>query len=118
MKPLQLLVCIDEVDHVVMRRSPTCDTVASRRKYSLAKQPYWQAVYHPQVLLPDTTRSVLIMIRTLNLPRTTRSKRIPLLAGNCRFQEHHERRRGALYASMIQSGNIYWCNIIMARRAV
>ena len=89
-----------------MRRSPTCDTVASRRKYSLAKQPYWQAVYHPQVLLPNTTRSVLIMIRTLNLPRTTRSKRIPFLAGSCSLQEQHERRRGALYASMMQSGNI------------
>ena len=115
MKPLQLLVCIDEVDHVVMRRSTTCDTVASRRKYSLAKQPYWQAVYHPQVLLPNTTRSVL-MIHTLNLPRTTRSKLVPLLAGKCSFQEQHERRWGALYASMMQSENILVQ--YMARRAV
>ena len=29
--------------------------------------------------------------RTLNLPRTTRSKLIPLLAGNRSFQEQHER---------------------------
>ena len=32
--------------------------------------------------------------RTLNLPRMTRSKLIPLLAGNCSFQEQHERRCG------------------------
>ena len=60
--------------------------------FSLAKQPYWQAVYHPQVIVPNTTRSVLIMIRTLNLLRTTRSKLIPLLTGNCSFQEQHKRR--------------------------
>ena len=44
--------------------------------------------------------------RTLNLPRMTRSKLIPLLAGNCSFQEQHERRWGALYASMMQIGNM------------
>ena len=34
----------------------------------------------------------LLWIRTLNLPRTTRSKLIPLLTGNCSFQEQHKRR--------------------------
>ena len=45
--------------------------------------------------------------RTLNLPRMTGSKLIHLLAGNCSFQEQHERRCGALYASMMQSDNNY-----------
>ena len=54
--------------------------------------------------------------RTLNLPRMTRSKLIPLLAGNCSFQEQHERRCGALYASMMQSDNML--AYYMARRAM
>ena len=77
------------------RRDETIDHLwysRFRRKYSLAKQPYWQAVYHPHVFLPNTTRSVLSMIRTLNLPRTTKSKLIPLLKGNCSFQDQHKRR--------------------------
>ena len=53
--------------------------------------------------------------RTLNLPRMTRSKLIPLLAGNSSFQEQHERRCGALYASMMQSDNMLVH--YMARRA-
>ena len=56
------------------------------------------------------------MRRTLNLPRMTRSKLIPLLAGNCSFQEQHERQCGALYASMMQSDNMLVHN--MARRAM
>ena len=44
--------------------------------------------------------------RTLNLPKTTRSKLIPLLAGNRSFQEQHERGWGALYVRMMQSENI------------
>ena len=44
--------------------------------------------------------------RTLNLPRTTRSKLIPLLAGNRSFLEQRERRRGALYARMMQCEHI------------
>ena len=44
--------------------------------------------------------------RTLNLPRTTRSKLVPLLAGNHSFQEQHERRWGALYVRMMHSENI------------
>ena len=43
--------------------------------------------------------------RTLNLPRTTRSKLVPLLAGNHSFQEQHERRWGALYVRMMHSEN-------------
>ena len=54
--------------------------------------------------------------RTLNLPRMTRSKLIPLLAGNSSFQEQHERRCGALYASMMQSDNMLVH--YMARRAM
>ena len=46
------------------------------------------------------------MRRTLNLPRTTRSKLVPLLAGNHSFQEQHERRWGALYVRMMHSDNI------------
>ena len=56
--------------------------------------------------------------RTLNLSRMTRSKLNPLLAGNWSFQEQHERRCGALYASMMKNDNrgarsildlyIYW----------
>ena len=46
------------------------------------------------------------MRRTLNLPRTTRSKLVPLLAGNHSFQEQHERRWGALYVRMMHSENI------------
>ena len=53
---------------------------------------------------------------TLNLPRMTRSKLIPLLAGNSSFQEQHERRCGALYASMMQSDNMLVH--YMARRAM
>ena len=62
-KPLQLLVSIYEVDYVVMRRSTASDTASSRGKYPLAKEPNWQAVYHPQVLLPkiNTTRCVVII---------------------------------------------------------
>ena len=56
------------------------------------------------------------MRRTLNLPRMTRSKLIPLLAGNCSFQEQHESRCGALYASMMQSDNMFVH--YMARRAM
>ncbi len=44
------------------------------------------------------------------------SKLIPLLAGNCSFQEQHERQCGALYASMMQSDNMLVHN--MARRAM
>ena len=44
--------------------------------------------------------------RTLNLPRTTRSKLIPLLAGNRSFLEQRERRWGALYARMMQCEHI------------
>ena len=62
LKPLQLYTYWwswprrdETIDHLLYSRF--------RRKYSLAKQPYWQEVYHPQVLLPNTTRSVLIMIR-------------------------------------------------------
>ena len=54
--------------------------------------------------------------RTLNLPSMTRSKLIPLLAGNCSFQEQHERRCGALYASMMQSDNML--AYYMARRPI
>ena len=36
----------------------------------------------------------------------TRSKLIPLLAGNGSFQEQHERRWGSLYASMMRSENV------------
>ena len=54
--------------------------------------------------------------RTLNLPRTTRSNLIPLLAGNRSFHEQHERRWVALYARMMQSGNILVQ--YMARRAM
>ena len=43
---------------------------------------------------------------TLNLTRMTKRKLINLLAGNCSFQEQHERRCGALYASMMQSDNM------------
>ena len=56
------------------------------------------------------------MRRTLNLPRMTRSKLIPLLAGNWSFQEQHERRCGALYASMMQIDNMLVH--YMARRAM
>ena len=44
--------------------------------------------------------------RTLNLPKTTISKFIPLLAGNRSFQEQHERRWGALHVRMMQSENV------------
>ena len=44
--------------------------------------------------------------RTLTLPRMTRSTLIPLLAGNCSFQEKHEHPCGALYASIMQSDNM------------
>ena len=54
--------------------------------------------------------------RTLNLSRMTRSKLIPLLAGNGSFQEQHERRRGSLYASMMRSEN--GLVELMARRAM
>ena len=53
---------------------------------------------------------------TINLPRMTRSKLSPLLTGNCSFQEQHERRCGALYASMMQSDNMLVH--YMARRAM
>ena len=44
---------------------------------------------------------------------------IPLLAGNNSFQEQHERRCGALYASMMQSDNIFIMLVhYMARRAM
>ena len=86
------------------------------KKVFTSKTTVLASSLHPQVLLPNTTRSVLIMIRTLNLPRTTRSKLIPLLAGKCSFQEQHERRWGALYASMMQSENILVQ--YMARRSV
>ena len=36
----------------------------------------------------------------------TRSKLVPLLAGNHSFQEQHERRWGALYVRMMHSENI------------
>ena len=54
--------------------------------------------------------------RTLNLSRMTRSKLIPLLAGNGSFQEQHERRWGSLYASMMRSENVLV--EFMARRAM
>ena len=44
--------------------------------------------------------------RTLNLAGMTISKLITLLAGKCSFQEQHERRCGALYASMMQIDNM------------
>ena len=40
-----------------------------------------------------------------------------LLTGKCSFQEQHERRRGALYASTMQSDNNMLVQY-MARRAV
>ena len=38
--------------------SITWDTAASRGKYTLTKQPSWQAVYNPQVILQNITRSL------------------------------------------------------------
>ena len=76
-------------------------------------QTYCTAGYGCQMWLLNTTsvkgRNVewkKAVRRTLNLPRTTRSKLIPLLAGNRSFQEQHKRRWGALYVRMMQSENI------------
>ena len=74
---------------------------------------YCTAWYGCQTWLLNTTPAKGMNIewkkavrRTLNLPRTTRSKLILLLAGNRSFQEQHERRWGALYVRMMQSENI------------
>ena len=76
-------------------------------------QTYCTAWYGCQTWLLNTTsvkgRNIewkKAVRRTVNLPRTTRSKLIPLLAGNRSFQEQHERRWGALYVRMMQSENI------------
>ena len=76
-------------------------------------QTYCTAWYGCQTWLLNTTSVKGMNIewkkavrRTLNLPRTTRSKLVPLLAGNHSFQEQHERRWGALYVRMMHSENI------------
>ena len=76
-------------------------------------QTYCTAWYGCQTWLHNTTSVKGMNIewkkavrRTLNLPRTTRSKLVPLLAGNHSFQEQHERRWGALYVRMMHSENI------------
>ena len=76
-------------------------------------QTYCTAWYGCQTWLLNTTTVKGMNIewkkavrRTLNLPRTTRSKLVPLLAGNRSFQEQHERRWGALYVRMMHSENI------------
>ena len=76
-------------------------------------QTYCTAWYGCQTWLLNTTSVKGMNIewkkavrRTLNLPRTTRSKLVPLLAGNRSFQEQHERRWGALYVRMMHSENI------------
>ena len=76
-------------------------------------QTYCTAWYGCQTWLLNTTPVKGMNIewkkavrRTLNLPRTTRSKLVPLLAGNHSFQEQHERRWGALYVRMMHSENI------------
>ena len=86
-------------------------------------QTYCTAWYGCQTWLLNTNHVKWMNIewkkavrRTLNLPRMTRSKLIPLLAGNSSFQEQHERRCGALYASMMQSDNMLVH--YMARRAM
>ena len=75
-------------------------------------QTYCTARYGCQTLLLNTNpvKGINIewkkaVMRTVNLPRMTRSKLIPLLAGNCSFQEQHG-RCGALYASMMQRDNM------------
>ena len=76
-------------------------------------QTYCTAWYGCQTWLLNTTSVKGMNIewkkavrRTLNLPRTTRSKLVPLLAGNHSFQEQHERRWGALYVRLMHSENI------------
>ena len=76
-------------------------------------QTYCTAWYGCQTWLLNTTSVKGMNIewkkavrRTLNLPRTTRRKLVPLLAGNHSFQEQHERRWGALYVRMMHSENI------------
>ena len=76
-------------------------------------QTYCTAWYGCQTWLLNTTSVKGMNIewkkavrRTLNLPRTTRSKLVALLAGNHSFQEQHERRWGALYVRMMHSENI------------
>ena len=76
-------------------------------------QTYCTAWYGCQTWLLNTTSVKGMNIewkkavrRTLNLPRTTRNKLVPLLAGNHSFQELHERRWGALYVRMMHSENI------------
>ena len=76
-------------------------------------QTYCTAWYGCQTWLLNTTSVKGMNIewkkavrRTLNLPRTTISKLVPLLAGNHSFQEQHERRWGALYVRMMHSENI------------
>ena len=71
-------------------------------------QTYCTAWYGCQTWLLNTTPVKGMNIewkkavrRTHNLPRTTRSKLVPLLAGTRSFQEQHERRWGALYVIII-----------------
>ena len=96
----------------VNRLNAQCRVVPDQIRIRLL-QTYCTAWYGCQTWLRNTT-SVKGMniewkkavMRTLNLPRTTRSKLVPLLAGNLSFQEQHERRWGALYVRMMHSENI------------